>query len=322
MAVSSETLVQVTTGVLPLAANAHGRSGDVERAAFLASTLHDRWRDETPFRLIVVTPARDTAAVAAALESTPHVRIEHWTEEAFFGERDAFHGLPGWWKQQIIKLVVPAVLRVGPYLTFDADVACLRDIDGRTFVRDGRLMSQWYRQHRNGWWAATTRLLGQSYHPTASGFDVTPNVLHSDLSAHVIWRLAASWLGLRGVAMTAVPGVIRRAATARLRHWYEEAQTRARAGQAIHEDTWTEYALYTLLSGDKLLQWHVKPTDDMPLLAHDLSVWFPDERERLCLYTPSMRPSAPFAVLQSTSGVSLAEVKAAVGRLPRDKKHA
>lgn len=307
--------ISVTTGVLPLAATAHGVAGDVERAAFLVSTLDRRWRDHTPFRLIVVSMSSDTAAIAKALHPTPRIQIDLRTEEAFFGPQDAFHSLPGWWKQQVIKMVVPAVLRVGPYLTFDADVACVRDMDSRTFVREGKLVSQWYRQHRNGWWAATTRLLGMSYDSSALGFDVTPNVLHSDLSARVMWRLAMSGLGLPGPDFTAVPAIVRRAVTRRLHQWYEEAQARARAGEVIHEDTWTEYALYTLLAGDGLHRMHVPPSDDMPLLAHDLSIWFPDERSRLDLYTPATRPGAPFVVLQSTSGVPLAEAKAAVGRL-------
>ena len=113
----------VTTGVLPLSAKAHGVTGDVERAAFLVASLGQRWRDAEPFRLIVVSPAADTGPVGAALPSVPGIHIEVLAEDAFFGPRDAFHGLPGWWKQQVIKLVAPAVLRVGPYLTFDADVA-------------------------------------------------------------------------------------------------------------------------------------------------------------------------------------------------------
>lgn len=308
--------VSVTTGVLPLAAKAHGVPGDIERAAFLLSTLDRRWRDTTPFRLIVVSPSADTGAIAKALHATPRIQIDLRTEEAFFGSRDAFYSLPGWWKQQVIKLVVPAVLRIGPYLTFDADVACVRDIDGRTFIRGSKLVSQWYRQHRNGWWAATPRLLGLPYDPSALGLDVTPNVLHSDLSACVLWRLALTWLDLGGLNVKAVPLPVRRAATRRLHRWYEDAQARARAGEVLHEDTWTEYALYTLLAGAGLQRRHTSPSDDTPLLDHSHSIWFPTERERLGLFTPAARPGAHFVVLQSTSGVSLAEVKAAVGRLP------
>lgn len=140
----------VTTGILPLSAKAHGAAGDIERAALLVASLGQRWRDAGPFRLIVVSPAADIGPVGAALPSIPRIHIELLDEGRFFGPRDAFHALPGWWKQQVIKLVVPAVLQVGPYLTFDADVVCVGDFDGQTFVRDGKLVSQWYRQHRNG----------------------------------------------------------------------------------------------------------------------------------------------------------------------------
>lgn len=306
----------VTTGVIPLAAKAHGVEGDVERAEFLVSTLDRRWRDDEPFRLIVVSPSADIGAAANALRPTPRIQIDLRTEEAFFGSRDAFHSLPGWWKQQVIKLAVPAILRVGPYLTLDADVACVQDIDGRTFIRDGKLISQWYRQRKNGWWAATSRLLSLPYEPSSFGFDVTPNVLHSDIAARVLWQLALMGLGIGAPSTRIVPRLVRRKATRRLYRWYEEAQARARAGEVIHEDTWTEYTLYMLLAGDGLHRLNVGPSDDMPLLAHSHSIWFPAERQRLDQYTPATRPAAPFVVLQSTSGTSQAEVKAAVGRLP------
>jgi hypothetical protein len=329
----------VTTGVLPLAAKTHGEAGEIDRAAFLLSTLDRRWQDKTPLRLIIVAPSDDVPAIGNALQSTPRVQVDLRTEEEFFDRDEAFQALPGWWKQQVIKLVVPAVLRLGPYLTFDADVVCLRDFDGRTFVREGQLVSQWYRQYRNGWWAATARFLGLPYEPSALGLDVTPNVLHSDLAARVIRRLAwrsigivapgarelparlLSQLALLGLDI-APPGVevaprfACRAATRLLHQWYEEVQARRRAGEVLHEDTWTEYSLYTLLSGKGLQHRHAPPSDDMPLLAHPWCVWYPIERERLGRFTTEARPGAPFVVIQSTSGVSLAEVKAAVGRLP------
>ena len=189
----------VTTGVLPLAAKTHGEAGEIDRAAFLLSTLDRRWQDKTPLRLIIVAPSDDVPAIGNALRSTPRVQVDLRTEEEFFDRDEAFQALPGWWKQQVIKLVVPAVLRLGPYLTFDADVVCVRDFDGRTFVREGQLVSQWYRQYRNGWWAATARFLGLPYEPSALGLDVTPNVLHSDLAASSLWRLALTWLALLGL---------------------------------------------------------------------------------------------------------------------------
>lgn len=331
--------MSVTAGVLPLAAKTHGKAGEIDRAAFLLRTLDRRWRDSRPLRLIVVAPSADAGAIGKVLQSTPRVQVDLRTEEEFFEGDEAFQALPGWWKQQVIKLVVPAVLRLGPCLTFDADVACVRDFDGRTFVRAGQLVSQWYRQHRNGWWAATARLLGLPYEPSALGLDVTPNVLHSDLAARVLrrlawlglgigapgigdraarllWRLALLGLGIVPPGIGGTPRFVRRAATRQLHQWYEEAQARARSGEVLHEDTWTEYSLYTLLSGKGLQHRHAPPSDDMPLLAHSWCVWYPAERERLGLFATEARPGAPFVVVQSTSGVSLGEVEAAVGRLP------
>jgi hypothetical protein len=68
--------ISVTMGVLLLAAKAHGVAGDIERAAFLLSTLDRRWRDTTPFRLIVVSPSADSGAIADALHPTPPIQVD------------------------------------------------------------------------------------------------------------------------------------------------------------------------------------------------------------------------------------------------------
>ena len=73
---ASLPLISVTTGVLPLAAKAHGVPGDVERAAFLLSTLDRRWRHTTPFCLIVVSPSAHSRAIADALHPTPRIQVD------------------------------------------------------------------------------------------------------------------------------------------------------------------------------------------------------------------------------------------------------
>jgi hypothetical protein len=60
--------------------------------------------------------------------------------------------MPGWYRQQIIKLLVPATLNLGGYLTLDHDVYCVDDFDATTFIDNGRALSRWEPKRQHGWW--------------------------------------------------------------------------------------------------------------------------------------------------------------------------
>ena len=82
---------------------------------------------------------------------------------------------------------------------------------------------------------------------------------------------------------------------------------------------WTEYSIYTGVAerNGNLLDYHVPWTasNETPLLSYSHSIWHPSQCDRLSLYTPSSPPDAPFVVLQGSTGVSLALVRAAIDRL-------
>jgi hypothetical protein len=63
-------------------------------------------------------------------------------------DHEAAHG---WYRQQIVKLLVPATLNLGGYLTLDHDVYCVDDFDATTFIDNGRALSRWEPKRQHAW---------------------------------------------------------------------------------------------------------------------------------------------------------------------------
>jgi hypothetical protein len=288
-------LTEVRQAILPLALRRQAeRWDDLGRACLLVESLARHWRDPAPFRLLVVAPRRDIGELRSHLPRFANIDLSIRSEGDFFPAFSGFYFMSGWHRQQIIKLHVPAVLGFAGYLTLDADVCCVGDFDATTFVADGRALSQWAHKYRHDWWHQTARALGTPYAPLDHGLAVTPNILHGALAAQALEHFR-----IGPFSPTVVLG----------------AWLLRRRGSI----PWTEYAIYTSVAERKgnLLQYHVpwSASNETPLLSYSHSVWHPSQCDRLSLYTPESPPEAPFVVIQSATGVSLALVREAIARL-------
>jgi len=288
-------LIEVRQAILPLALRRDARRwDDLGRASLLIASLARHWRDRAPFRLLVVAPHRDVGTLRRNLPRFANIDLSIRSEGDFFPAFSGFYFMHGWHRQQIIKLHVPAILGFGGYLTLDSDVCCVGDFGATTFVTDGRALSQWAYKSRHDWWRQTAEVVGLPHDPADHGLSVTPNILHGSLAAQALEHFR---IGLLSPTMTLSGWLIRR----------------------LGSVPWTEYSLYTCVAQlrGNLFDYHVPwaTSNDTPLLSYSHSIWHPSQCERLSLYTPSCRPDAPFVVLQSSTGVSLALVKAAIGRL-------
>ena len=114
--------------------------GDLDRAALLIESLAHHWLDTKPLQLLIVSPQRDLEVIRSNLPAFPNIDVSVRSEREFFPRISRFYMLPGWYRQQIIKLEVPALLRFGGYLTLDSDVCCVGDFDATTFIENGRLL--------------------------------------------------------------------------------------------------------------------------------------------------------------------------------------
>jgi hypothetical protein len=291
-------IMEVRQAILPLALRRHTqRWDDLERASLLIETLARHWRGHAAFELLVVAPRRDVGVLRSNLPRFANIDLSIRPEGDFFPALSGFYFMSGWHRQQIIKLHVPATLGFGGYLTLDSDVCCVGDFDATTFVAEGRALSQWELKSRHDdWWHQTAKVVGTPHDPAAHGLSVTPNVLHGALAGQTLEHFR---IGLLNPLMALSGWLIRK----------------------LGSIPWTEYSLYTCVAELKgnLFDYHVPwaTSNDAPLIAYSHSIWHPAQCERLSLYSPSSRPAAPFVVLQSSTGVSLELVRAAISRLDR-----
>ena len=281
---------EVRHAFLPLALRRLKRRGDLERAGLLIESLGRHWRGREPFEVLIVAPARDADLLRASLPRMTNINVTVRPESDFFPSLSKFYLLPGWYRQQILKLHVPAELAIGGYLTLDSDVVCVGDFDERTFVEDGRAVSHWEPKKHHSWWREVAEVAGVPYDPAGHGLSVTPNILHSDLSRQAL----AHFVSGRADAVTTLG-----------------LKSLGRLGTIA----WTEYSLYTSIAElrGNLLDYHVHwdPCyySQTQLFSEQSCVWEPQDFERLVKLPNGTDPGGKFIIVQSHARIPLERVR-------------
>lgn len=281
---------EVRQGVLPLALRNIKRRGDLERAGLLIESLSKHWRDSKPFELLIIAPNRDADFLRAELPRFPRIDVTVRREGDFFPAFSPFYLLTGWYRQQVLKLQVPALLGFGGYLTLDSDICCVGDFDSQTFLQHNRALSRWEPKLHHKWWEHASQVIGVPYDPKAHGLSVTPNILHGDLARQTIDRL-------RGPNIDAVTSLLLWKAR-KLRHI-----------------AWTEYSLYTSaaeINGtlyDYHAEWDTCYAADVHLFSEQSCVWGADDFERLVKLPNGTDPGGKFIIVQSHARIPLQQVR-------------
>jgi hypothetical protein len=280
-------------GLLPLALAGASADGDLERALLLRDSLDRNWRGAGPFPLKVVTRDPDYLEVASTLGSTGRVAVDVHRESDFFARGSAFFTLPGWWKQQIVKLLVAAALDADAVITLDADVISIRSFGPDDFLRDDRVVSIWVHRNLHDWWRNTARTLDVPHDETKWGLSVTPNVLSPTLARMVIQEVERRF----GQPFVDV-----------LSDW---------SRLFVPGSAWTEYSLYTLVGDQlgKLFEVHLAPHEVRAtgvVLHSSCNIWtYVDPRERLI--PERLGKGEYFLIVQSTAGINTNELRALLG---------
>lgn len=281
---------EVRQAILPLALRRVRDRKDLERSSLLVESLGRYWQDRRPLELLIVVPKRDVSIVRAGIPHPANIRITVRPESDFFMPLSSFYFMPGWFRQQVIKLYVPALLGFAGYLTLDSDVICVDDFDARTFVRDGRALSRWEPKNGHGWWRNVAEKVGTPYDDAGHGLSVTPNILHGDLAAQALCHVA------NGAAD----------ATAPLWLWLT---------RRIGSVAWTEYSLYTSvaeLKGNLLnyhQHWDTCYGGDVHLFSERSCIWEADDFVRLAGLPLGSDPGGKFIVVQSHVHIPVERVR-------------
>ena len=280
----------IRQAILPLALRKLQRRGDLERAGLLIESLAKHWRDSQPFQLLIVAPRNDVSLLRTSLPRFANIEVSVRSESDFFSPLSRFYLLPGWYKQQMIKLQVPAMLGFGGFLTLDSDVCCVGDFDATTFVQDGRGLSRWEPKRHHEWWRNVSEVVGSTYDAKSHGLSVTPNLLHGKLAAQTLQHF----------------GNGSQDATGSLLFW------KARRPIGV---PWTEYSLYTSVAElkgnlfDYHLHWNTCYAADVHLFSEQSCVWQLDDFERLVKLPNGTDPGGKFIIVQSHARIPLERVR-------------
>ena len=281
---------EVRQGILPIALRNIKRRGDLERAGLLIESLAKHWRDSKPFELLVIAPNGDAGLLRKELPRFPNINVDVRREGDFFRPLSPFYWMTGWYRQQIVKLHVPALLGFGGFLTLDSDVCCVGDFDSQTFLQHDRALSRWEPKQHHEWWRSAAEVIGIPYDPRAHGLSVTPNILHGDLARQTLARLQGRYLG---------------ATTSLL------LKLVSRPGHV----PWTEYSLYTSaaeINGtlyDYHAEWDTCYTADVHLFSEKSCIWGADDFQRLVNLPNGTDPGGKFIIVQSHARIPLQQVR-------------
>ena len=237
-----------------------------------------------------MSPANDLSELREGLPRFPNIDVSVRAEQDFFPAYSPFYLYPGWYRQQVVKLRVPALLNFGGFLTLDSDVCCVGDFDASTFVQDGRALSRWEPKRHHGWWEQVARTLRMPYDEGAHGLSVTPNILHSDLASQALEHLRAGPIDPL---------------------WVLGWQMVRRFGRIV----WTEYSLYTGVAeiAGNLFDYHVHwdPCyfQDTQLFSEHASVWGASDFERVASEQSGANPRGKFIIVQSHARIPLHRVR-------------
>ena len=272
--------------VLPLRIAIRGRDSDLPRAqrGLLPSLCHFGY-PEIANRFHVISPAADVPDVERSLLAAfPQFRYavvsdEQLIESIGFTD-EAFARLPGWFRQQLIKLALTPTVPAELALVLDADVVATQPVKPDDLSLDAVPYEVIGVDSFPGWFvasAAALRIDRQTIHPRyQAGMGVTPEFLAREVVASLIERL-------RELAGDGAWGPY-------LMRFFSD-----------YDNTWTEYSLYwTWYAAHPAFRAHYRPGRVYTFVGTASEV------------QPGLfrRPEAMFAVLQSGK-LSLADCEPA-----------
>jgi hypothetical protein len=286
----------VQNGLLPLKLNTGFDGREIDRATLLLRSLIDHWKGDFPFEMHLVSLDEEVDEIKERLSplSCERLAIKFYSESDFFPSSSAFFRMKGMYKQQVLKLAVPAKLDLGPFITFDADVISLRDFNNLTFMVGNKILSTWEPRNIHSWWQnsmVSLRAWGSDKQP---GLGVTPNILHSDICASVF-----RYMELRGLDP--------------LSHLQELSDSHPELYRIEGEGislAWSEYSLYTLVGEwfGTLSTYHVIPEEAAKsqfALHSRRNVWSRNTADKL---VPDVDDVGYFLIVQSWAGVSVEDI--------------
>jgi lipopolysaccharide biosynthesis glycosyltransferase len=183
------------SAVLPLKRYQHGYD-DAERAKMiLFRSLKKFFKLDDLEALYIITRDDEYDYIKGAFKDEKEIPLCIIKESELVPEFKKFPDLQGWYKQQIIKLAIAERIKTPFYITFDADVICVKPTQYSDLVKNGRALSQgfdaaqWDRKYHEKfkkkwdlypeWYNWAEKLLGMK-HTSGLYYGVTPAIMSTE----------------------------------------------------------------------------------------------------------------------------------------------
>lgn len=248
--------------LLPLSIRGSYDVDDLGRTEILFKSLAAFSEPGLFSKFLVVTPPNEVEEVARRLKPWSQFNPVVMSEEELVPELVKYPQMRGWRKQQIVKLAAQKEFDDEFYITFDADVICLKPLTLDKLIVNGKALIQYeLRSQHAKWWKASARLLKMSSNigNTEIGMHVTPAILSTNLAKQVADEITSLW------RKNWVDAICSLHNPKHPNNW--------RISRFL-QLKWTEYSMYYLcaLKKDNLAQFHTSAgSDENPqlLLIHD-----------------------------------------------------
>ncbi|WP_320019366.1 DUF6492 family protein [Labilibaculum manganireducens] len=254
------------SALLPLCIRGSYDIDDLGRTEILFKSLSVFAEPNLFDEFLIVCPDNEVDIVKEKCTKWKKLNIRVISEEELVPELKSYPNVRGWRKQQMVKLAAPRMLDCDYFVTFDADVICLKPLTKEILLPKRKAILQYEMRSRHPkWWRSSSRILNMSTNTYNSkkGMTVTPAILSSKLclltgeEIEKHWNRKGTWVD-RLCQLHNPKSVI---------NWTPYRFKRAK---------WTEYSLYYLctLKHNLFDKYHVSTgTNETPqlMLSHDTS---------------------------------------------------
>ena len=301
MITSAGPCEEIKTGLLPLKLNTGADKREIERAKLLVTSLTHFWRGHDPFLLYIVGRDDEVDQIREFMSPLNNQVVRNLvvSESDMIDEISDLELMKGMYRQQVIKLFAPITLGLSGFITFDADIVCTREFDEGTFIRHGKIASNWESRRFHSWWENAMAGIRAWSDSDVPGLGVTPNTLHAAICRDVL-----HYLKLRN------PNP--------LRYLHDLSENHPKLTSYDDEGislAWSEYSLYTIIGEwfSHLFDYHMSPQEvsQAGIQLHSRrNVWFKGDLHRL---VPDPGDPGYFLVVQSWAGISVEEIRSRIG---------
>lgn len=132
---------------------------DIYRVRVCVESFRATGSTDTVSTIFVLTPPKWKAALTDLLADLPYARVLDEFEILSAQEQQAFLEVPGWYRQQILKLCANRLIQEPACITLDSDVVNMRKLTAGDIYSGSRVFFQPDRQ-KSDWIAGSCQVLG------------------------------------------------------------------------------------------------------------------------------------------------------------------